>query len=121
MTGKLVQFETTSANPQFEGVVDISPAELARVKENVKLIDVRQPDEYVGELGHISGTELIVLNTLPEQLNNLPKDQAVVFVCRSGARSAQATAFAMSNGWTHVYNMQGGMILWNNLQLPVER
>lgn len=121
MTGKLVQFKTKAENPHFEGVFDISPTELAEVMADVKLVDVRQPDEYVGELGHIPGAELIVLNTLPDQLQNLPKDQTVVFVCLGGGRSAKAAAYAMMNGWTHVYNMAGGMALWNNLQLPIER
>lgn len=121
MTVNLVNFESKTANSQYEGVFDIAPAELEQVKAKVKMIDVRQPEEFVGELGHIAGAELMVLNTLPEQLNTLPKDQTIVFVCRSGARSANAAAYALMNGWTHVYNMKGGMLLWNDLQLPVER
>jgi hydroxyacylglutathione hydrolase len=118
---KFVQFNSKTENPHFETVMDIDPSELATLKENVKLIDVRQPEEYVGELGHIPGAELIVLNTLPEHLDKLPKDQTVVFVCLAGGRSAKAAAFAKMNGYEHVYNMQGGMQLWNHLQLPVER
>ncbi|KYG69694.1 sulfurtransferase [Bdellovibrio bacteriovorus] len=121
VTVKLVNFETKTENPHYEGVYDIAPAELQKLMADVKLIDVRQPDEYTGELGHVPGSELVVLNTLPDHLENLPKDQTVVFICKSGGRSAQATAFAKMNGLTHVYNMQGGMMLWNHLQLPVER
>lgn len=121
MTVKTVEFESKSENPNFEGVFDIAPGELQQKSGQVKMIDVRQPDEYVGELGHIAGAELIVLDTLPDQLENLPKDQTVVFICRSGARSAKATAYAMMNGFTNVYNMHGGMLSWNQLQLPVER
>ncbi len=121
MTEKIVQFTTKSENPHYEGVFDIAPAELQTVMKQVKLVDVRQPEEYIGELGHIPGAELIVLDTLPERLSQLPKDQTVVFVCRSGGRSAKATAFAKMNGWNHVYNMMGGMLLWNDLQLPTER
>ncbi len=121
MTVKLVNFETKTENPQFDGVYDIAPVELQQVLSNVKMIDVRQPEEYIGELGHVPGAELIALDTLPDHLEDLPKDQTVVFICRSGARSAQATAYAKMNGWTHVYNMRGGMLLWNNLLLPVER
>ena len=85
------------------------------------MFDVRQPDEYVGELGHIAGAELLVLDTLPDQLAKLPKDRTIVFVCRSGGRSGKATAYALMNGFTQVFNMQGGMLRWNQLQLPVER
>lgn len=121
MSTKIVHFDSKTENPHFEDVYDITPGDLHPVKNQVKLIDVRQPEEYVGELGHIPGAELIVLHTLPEQLEKLPKDQTVVFVCLAGGRSAKAAAFAKMNGFEHVYNMQGGMQLWNQLQLPVER
>lgn len=116
-----VDFESKTENPNYEGVFDIAPTELQQKKNQVKMIDVRQPDEFTGELGHVGGAELIVLDTLPSQLGNLPKDQTIVFICRSGGRSANATAYALMNGFTNVYNMQGGMLNWNQLQLPVER
>ncbi|MGE4130194.1 MAG: rhodanese-like domain-containing protein [Bdellovibrionales bacterium] len=50
----------------------------------------------------------------------MPKDKTVVFVCRSGARSGRATAFAFEQGFKYVYNMKGGMIRWNELNLEVE-
>lgn len=121
VTVSFVNFETKTSNPQYEGVFDIAPAELQQVMSQVKMIDVRQPEEYEGELGHVAGAELIPLGTLPDHLDQLPKDQTIVFICRSGARSANATAFALMNGWTHVYNMKGGMLFWNALQLPIER
>lgn len=121
MTVKYVKFEMKHENPHFENVHDIEPKELLKQKNHVQLIDVRQPEEYVGELGHIPGSKLIVLDTLPDQLNSLPKDQTIVFICRSGNRSAKATAYAKMNGFTEVYNMLGGMLLWNEQQLPIEK
>lgn len=118
---KVTDFAQKFSNPQFEGVYDIDPSELHQKMKNVKLIDVRQPDEFTGELGHIPGAELIVLDTLPEHLDKIPQDQTVVFVCRSGGRSARAAAFAQQNGYPHVYNMRGGMLLWNELQFPTEK
>lgn len=114
-------FKTQTENPHFEGVYDLDPQEVLERKTEVKLIDVRQPDEYVGELGHVDGAELIVLDTLPEHLARLPKDQPVVFICRSGGRSARATAFAHQNGYPNTYNMLGGMLLWNERQLPITK
>ncbi|MFV8257282.1 rhodanese-like domain-containing protein [Bdellovibrio bacteriovorus] len=121
VTMKFVNFTSKTENPHFEGIYDIGPAELLQNKANVVMIDVRQPDEYIGELGHVEGSSLMVLDTLPEQLGTLPKDKTVVFICRSGGRSAKATAFAKMNGFEEVYNMQGGMLLWNDLQLPVTK
>ena len=116
-----VDFENRIENPSFEGIFDVEPSELHKKLNQVKLIDVRQPDEFTGELGHVPGSELMVLDTLPDHLTTLSKDHTIVFICRSGARSARAAAFAKMNGYEHVYNMLGGMLLWNNLQLPVER
>ncbi len=107
-------------NPDFEGVIDLSPEELARCSsDDVAMIDVREPSEYVGELGHIDGADLIVLGTLPENVSALPKDKPIVFVCKAGGRSARAAAYAQSLGYTNVYNLKGGMLLWNSLGLPV--
>jgi rhodanese-related sulfurtransferase len=114
-------FKNKMTNPNFENVTDVAAQEVLDHKNQLHLIDVRQPEEYTGELGHIANTKLIVLNTIPEQLNSIPKDKHVVFVCRSGGRSAQACAYALSQGYTNVYNMMGGMLMWNQLQFPTEK
>ena len=114
-----VQFETED-NLHYHGVKDVDPRELAKKREQVVLIDARQPEEYSGDLGHIPGAKLIALDLLPDQLDQVPRDKTVVFVCRSGGRSARAAAFAMEQGLTNVYNLKGGMILWNELHLQTE-
>ena len=114
-------FESKTENPHYEGVYDIEPQELHAKLNQVTLIDVRQPDEFVGELGHIQASKLVVLDTLPEKIAHLPKDKTVVFVCRSGGRSARAAAFALMNGFQSVFNMRGGMLLWNELELTTQK
>ena len=121
MSTHYVQLSSKIQNPHFESVFDVTPEEVSQKQSDLVLIDVRQPEEFTGELGHIPGTQLMVLNTLPQELATIPQDKTVVFVCRSGARSAQAAAFAHMNGYKEVYNMLGGMMLWNNLNLPIER
>lgn len=120
MTKLHVDFSSKMPNPHFRGVVDISPEELFEKRSHVKLIDVREPREFTDELGHIHGAELITLNLLPEMIVEVPRDTTVVFICRSGGRSAQATAFALENGFSSVYNMKGGMLLWNQLGFETE-
>lgn len=117
---KLINFDSCENNLSYELVVDIDPQELGLKMNEVILVDVRQTEEYHGELGHIPGALSIVLDTLPDHLQMLPKDKTVVFVCRSGSRSARATEYANENGYTHVFNLKGGMILWNELHLPTE-
>lgn len=118
--GQTVDFRSKMNNPDVPGVEDIDPKELWEQKNGVELVDVRRPDEYTGELGHVPGSQHIVLDNLPQQINELPKDRTIVFICRSGARSGRATAFAHEQGFTSVFNMKGGMLLWNQLGLPVE-
>lgn len=106
-----------------DGVWEISPAALLskmlKPKSELRIIDVRRDDEYSGELGHIEGAELVTLETkLTEEVEKWDKNQSIVFVCRSGGRSSRATLYAQSHGFQNVYNMQGGMMLWNELGLP---
>ncbi len=121
MTNKtLVEFKSSQKNPEMPQVRDISPEELLEKRGQVRIIDVRRNDEFIGELGHIPGATLLVLDTLPSHIAEVPKDETVVFVCRSGGRSARATAFALDSGYQHVYNMKGGMIRWNELGFETE-
>lgn len=112
MTGKFIDFASKTSNPQIPDIFDITPDELNSKRNQVRIIDVRRPDEWVGEFGHIPEAELYTLETLPDRIDELPKDETLVFVCRSGNRSAHAAAFAKENGFTSVYNMRGGMIEW---------
>ena len=86
------------------------------------LIDVRSLEEFHGELGHVSGSKLITLgDELDNEIANYDKNQKIVFICRSGNRSGLATKQALAQGFTKVFNMTGGMILWKKLGLEVEK
>lgn len=77
----------------------------------MKIIDVRRPDEYNGELGHIPEAELMCLqDNFDQQLQRLDKTVPYLFVCRSGGRSARAARIALGHGFKHIYNMRGGML-----------
>jgi rhodanese-related sulfurtransferase len=89
---------------------------------NYELIDVRRPEEFVGELGHIPGARLVTLGPeLDEFLQQHNKQSKILFICRSGARSTQATMMARDLGFKDVTNLAGGMIRWNDLKLKIER
>lgn len=108
---------------QSAGIPEVSCEEVRAVQRRVKLIDVRRPEEFNNEYGHIEGAELKTLGPeLEEYLKSLEnKDEEIVFVCRSGARSGQATVTAQQLGFKNVINMVGGMIRWNEVHLPVVR
>lgn len=86
-----------------------------------KLIDVRRTDEFNNELGHIPSAVLATLGPdLDKKLSMENRKREIVFVCRSGKRSADATQMAMDKGFERVYNLQGGMIRWIELKFPTE-
>jgi len=118
--GQYVEFATSKPNPEMPGVHDIDPQDVWKNRGNIAIVDVRRPDEFIGELGHIPGAQHVVLDTLPMRLAEIPKDKTVVFVCLSGGRSGRACSFALEQGLDHVYNMKGGMKAWTQLSLEVE-
>jgi glyoxylase-like metal-dependent hydrolase (beta-lactamase superfamily II)/rhodanese-related sulfurtransferase len=87
------------------------------------LLDVRQPDEYTGELGHVPGAILIPLPELPARLSEIEsyRDKRVIAICRTGSRSAKATALLLESGFQDVWNMAGGTVAWREKGFPVER
>lgn len=102
-------------------VPTVTVNEVSSMKEAI-LIDVRTPEEYVGELGHIKGA--LLLPPGPEFdkfLITTKKDSTIIFICRSGARSERATSVALSLGFKNSYNMEGGMIAWNSKGLPISK
>lgn len=87
-----------------------------------QLIDVRTEEEFHGELGHIAGSRLVTVGEDLEQFLKQTNPTAhILFVCRSGARSGRATQSARNLGFKTVFNMDGGMLKWNELGLPIER
>jgi sulfur dioxygenase len=87
------------------------------------LLDVREPDEYDGELGHIGGSVLVPLRELAARAGQLErwKRNPIVVVCRAGVRSTTAAAILSGLGFEQVANLRGGMLAWNDSGLPVER
>lgn len=84
-----------------------------------QLIDVRNQDEFNGPLGHIKEAKLVTLGPeLSEFLRQSDRHSKFIFVCRSGKRSKTAALEAIDLGYTHVMNMTGGMLDWNEQNLP---
>lgn len=67
------------------------------LNDGAVIVDVRTAQEYRG--GHVQGSKNIVLNTIPSYATELKAmNKKVIAVCRSGARSGQATAFLKQQG-----------------------
>ncbi len=79
-------------------------------KEDFSLIDVREENEF--EADNIDG-KLIPLGEIPSRINEIPKNKKVIVHCRSGVRSANAIHFLEQNGYDNLYNLEGGILAWN--------
>ncbi|MBO9667542.1 MAG: rhodanese-like domain-containing protein [Bdellovibrio sp.] len=100
---------------------EITCQELQKRIHQVRIVDVRTPEEYTGELGHIAQAELVPLGpALIDFLKSQPLNEEIVFVCRSGARSGQTTLLSEEMGFTRTFNMIGGMLKWNELKFATE-
>ena len=86
--------------------------------EGVMLIDVRETKEFV-QL-RADDAVLVPLSTLGARFTDLPQGRTLLMVCRSGARSGQATAFLRQQGFADVRNVEGGMIAWKNAGLSTK-
>ena len=109
----------------FGGIWEIQPTALEeRIagsrSAQIQVIDVREPQEFSDTLGHIRGARSLPLSQLSERAGELDQNRPVVTVCRSGARSAQATVLLQKAGFSEVANLAGGMLRWRAEALPVD-
>ncbi|MDD2522072.1 MAG: rhodanese-like domain-containing protein [Anaerolineaceae bacterium] len=80
-------------------------------------LDVREQSEW--NESHIGWATLIPLGQLEDRQDELPKDQKIVVICRSGNRSAQGRDILLKAGFIEVTSMAGGMNDWIKQGLPV--
>ncbi len=95
----------------------ISVAEAAALRDSgAFILDVRTPAEW-NEV-HIPHATLIPLDELEARVSEVPKDQEIVVVCRSGNRSQQGRDLLKNAGYTQVTSMSGGLNEWKAAGLP---
>ena len=98
---------TTDGLPREISVSDAS----AMRDAGAFILDVRQPEEW--NESHIPGATLIPLGELASRVNEVPKDQEIVVVCRSGNRSQQGRDILLQAGFEKVTSMAGGVNQWS--------
>ncbi len=81
----------------------------ASVPDGAWLLDVREDDEWAA--GHIPGARHIPLGQLGARTAEVPHDEAIYVICRSGVRSGRAAQALTGAGWEAV-NVAGGMQDW---------
>jgi len=97
----------------------VSVAEAAELRDSgAFILDVRTPEEWTEY--HIPGSTRILLNELESRVAEVPRDQQVVVVCRSGNRSQEGRDILKAAGFTSVASMEGGLSEWRDQGLPTE-
>ena len=86
---------------------------------NVQVIDSRNPDEHAG--GHVPGSINIPHLATLTRIADLDGSKEILFICKSGYRSALAAEFAASAGLDKLYNVEGGHDAWQAAGYPMER
>ncbi|RAY14919.1 rhodanese-like domain-containing protein [Actinomadura craniellae] len=88
---------------------DVPAVDAAQVPQQAYLLDVREPDEW--QAGHVPDAVHIPMGELSDRAAEIPRDQDVYVICRSGMRSAQVTVALNNAGW-QARNVDGGMMGW---------
>ncbi|MBT8166696.1 MAG: rhodanese-like domain-containing protein [Acidimicrobiia bacterium] len=110
---------TATAEIQLVSASDAAAVLDDRAPE-VVLLDVRTPEEFneVRVPGSINVD--FYAADFASQLDTLSKDVPYVVYCRSGNRSSQTMDIMRDLGFTEVWDVDGGIISWNEAGLPLE-
>lgn len=111
-------FRSTPSRPreEMEQHMDIPSASVEEIPEDAKILDVRE--DYEWEEGHIERAQHLPLSDIPARYGEIPLDEDVYVICRSGGRSLRATEYLNQNGFDAI-NVQGGMGAWQDAELPM--
>jgi sulfur-carrier protein adenylyltransferase/sulfurtransferase len=100
-----------AANPDEVSVQEMKKA-LEDAKLNIKVIDVRESDEY--QIAHVIGVPLIPLSVLDKRFTELDPNQQIYIHCKSGIRSMKALRFLREQGYKYVKSVKGGISAWSD-------
>jgi len=89
--------------------VQVQEISAASVPEGAWLLDVREDDEWAA--GYAPGARHIPLGQVSARVGEIPQDQTVYVICRSGHRSGRAAQALADAGWQAI-NVAGGMQDW---------
>ncbi|MCW8901608.1 MAG: rhodanese-like domain-containing protein [Gammaproteobacteria bacterium] len=106
---------------KLRGYSSVSPVQSTQMinRDDAIMLDVREINEY--SEGHIINSVHIPLSNLNSRMSELDKhkSQKVIVACRSGHRSSNACANLKKNGFEQVFNLSGGVMAWQNANLPL--
>ncbi len=113
----------TEISRRLSGMRSVGPLEATQLsnRQDAVFLDIRDEGEY--RAGHIPEAVHIPLKQLPQRVAELEKlkSRPVIAYCRSGSRSGGAGSILKKNGFETVYNLGGGIMAWQNANLPLNK
>ncbi len=105
--------------PAASAPSEISAAQAyEKFQQGAFFLDVRSQEEW--DQMHIAKSTLIPLDQLSNRISEVPKDQDVVVICRSGVRSKEGMTILRNAGYTRAVCMTGGLLAWKAAGYPLE-
>ena len=96
-------------NPDEVTVQDLKRA-LDNPRLGIKVIDVREPDEY--QIARIEGVPLFPMSQLEKRYAELDPGQSYYIHCKAGGRSMKALQFLRQQGFKSLKSVKGGITAW---------
>jgi len=93
--------------------IQITPKKLQAIinsPQPIPIIDIRE--DWEREIAYIPNSKHIALSILPDNLEELPKDQNFAVVCHHGIRSLKTVLWLRQHGY-EAYNLIGGINSWS--------
>lgn len=108
---------------RLRGYQSVPPVQATQLinRDNAIIVDVREDNEF--QQGHIVNSMHIPLGYFKDRIVELEKhrDKPIIVGCRSGHRSGHACALLKKAGFEQVFNLSGGVMAWQNANLPLTR
>lgn len=115
--GYINSVEELGMDLQTVDVIDFETFQSEVGNDNVQIVDVRGVNEY--KISHVPGAKNVFVGTLPENIDEIPRDKEIIVHCQSGDRATIAYSLLRRNGFDNVKNYPGGMKEWQEKAVPV--
>jgi rhodanese-related sulfurtransferase len=85
-----------------------------------QIVDVRTAEEFAG--GHIANAVNmdVTSDDFDSKIQSLDTEKPVMVYCKSGGRSAKAASILKEKGFKNVYDLDGGILGWEDAKKPIE-
>lgn len=107
--GWSLNVETEEESLQLVDTLTLSA--MIKSQEDMVIVDLREPDLYGS--ARVPGSINIPFEQIENRYPELPKNKIIVFVCHTGRMGTESGNLLLSNGYSQVYNLEGGIAKWS--------